>query len=115
MLNLQSKEGEIIPADNRLANMSNLIRGKSLPSSLSDMVEDNANADEMIPIKLYSASCLKLMLQFCEQAGWENGELLKKPIIDTRKVFQREWEQEFMGNLSEDQLYELIEVRIADS
>lgn len=40
LLKLQSKEGDIIEADRRLMNMSNLIK---------DMLEDNPDNEEVIP------------------------------------------------------------------
>ena len=101
LLKLQSKEGDIIETDRRVMSMSNLIK---------DMLEDNQDNEEVIPIPKYSAESLILALDYCKRADYNNEGEVKKPVLDLKNVYPTEWEKEFFNGLTNDQLFELIEV-----
>ena len=82
-LKLESKEHEILSVDHRLSSMSNLI---------NNMVEDNPDSDEIIPLTQYSKGTLKLLIDFCTNADFKNENFVNKPILNPDNVFADQWE-----------------------
>eukprot|EP00347_Sterkiella_histriomuscorum_P015683 403356090 len=100
VLKLESKDKQIVEVDRRICQMSELI---------NDTIEINQGTEEAIPIHEYSADTLKLVAQFCELAGYENKDFVKRPVLDLVNVYKNEWETKFFEELSHEQLFELVE------
>lgn len=81
---------------------------------LHNMIEDNLNYDENIPLAQISADTLHLLIKFCELSGFKNQGFVKKPVLasNTKAVFPNHWEREFFENLSSEQLFDLLNVRL---
>lgn len=60
-LTIESKEGKVLKVDARVENMIVLIK---------DMLEDNKNYDEKIPLDKISYEILKLIFEYCEKADY---------------------------------------------
>lgn len=68
--------------------MSNLIR---------DMIEDNNDYNDVIPLNKMKTSILKLIIEFCEIFDYKNEQFLKKPILNLNidQIYNNQRELQF--------------------
>ena len=99
---LVSKEGEKFKVSSKISNMSLLI---------GNMLEDNEDMEESIPLVQISSKHLKIVIEYCKHFNFSKTQTdIIAPLVskNPQDFIKDDWERKFITKYSENELIELI-------